>query len=206
MMPQPGHMLGLILMGVLLLSALLYYREVKVQRYLEPSLAIAQPRIEFNRRIRQVIEKEFGSARPVGLIFSANSIFVEDALIFRDPAKREVPDPAFMARLSQVFLSILGDPEMRLQFDLILIGTSLPLSPHVQMNRIKRFEMQHIAESIMDALYNAEPEIEKNYKNYFASTAIPVLRTKSDKWVEFRIIPNEHLHTEMIKSLEKYFF
>jgi hypothetical protein len=74
------------------------------------------------------------------------------------------------------------------------------------MNKRQRNEIQHKAELILYSLYNLEPTLEKEYGIYFAATAVPVEPLTADNWVEFRIIPSEHLHIEMIKSLEKYFF
>jgi len=56
----PGPILILTLIGLLLLSALLYYRAVKIQRFLEPVLAITQPRIAFSKNIYNLLLREFG--------------------------------------------------------------------------------------------------------------------------------------------------
>jgi hypothetical protein len=202
----PGHIFALTLVGLLLLSAFVYYKSVKAQRYLEPTLAIAQPRIKFARNLGLLLEKEFGSRNIKGVRYTASSVFVDEALVFKSSNKRTMPDSVFIKRLSRIFLSILEDPEMRTHFDLILVSTGIPISPHLDMNKRKRNEMQYKADRILYSLYNVEPTLEKEYGKYFAAAAVPAEPLKSDKWVEFRIIPSEHLHIEMIKSLEKYFF
>ena len=58
--PHPVPIVILTLIGLLLLSALLYYKAVRSQRYLEPSLALAQPRIEFIHKIGLFFQEEFG--------------------------------------------------------------------------------------------------------------------------------------------------
>lgn len=202
----PGHILGLTLIGLLLVSAFVYYKAVKAQRYLEPTLAIAQPRIKFAKNLGLLIEKEFGSKNIKGVVHTASSIFVDEALLFKDTPGKKIPDTVFIQRLSQIFLSILQDPQLRTHFDLILVSTRLPISPHLDMNKRQRNEMQHKAELILYSLYKVEPNLEREYGIYFAAAAVPVEQLKRDNWVEFRIIPSEHLHIEMIKSLEKYFF
>lgn len=204
--PPPGHMLGITLTGILLLSALLYYRAVNAQRYLEPSLAVAQPRIEFAQKITRLLAEEFGPGKVKGIIFTGNAIFVEDSLIFSDPVKRSATRPEFIKKMARVFLTILNDTQMKPHIDLIMIGTRLPVSPHPGMNRIKKIEMQNIAERIKESLYGVEPGLQEKYRRYFVATAVSDERTKSDRWVQFRIIPGEQLHIEMIKSLDKYFF
>jgi hypothetical protein len=203
---MPGQLLGLTLIGLMLVSALVYYKAVKLQRYLEPTLAIAQPRITFAKNLGALIEKEFGAKNVRGVAYTASSIFVDDALLFHNIPNKKIPDREFIQRLSRIFLSLLQDPRMRTQFDLVLVSTSLPVSPHPNMNKRRRTEMQRKAELILYLLYNAEPALEREYGIYFAAAAVPAGPLKRGNWVEFRIIPSEHLHIEMVKSLEKYFF
>jgi hypothetical protein len=49
---QPGPILSLTLIGILLLSAVIYYRANNVQRFLEPALALSEPRLKFSQNIR----------------------------------------------------------------------------------------------------------------------------------------------------------
>ena len=201
----PGPILALTLIGLMFSSALLYYKAVRAQRYLEPSLSIAQPRIDFIQNINRLLVKEFGTEKIKGIILARNSIFVDGSLIFPDPVHRKAIDSTFLKKLSQVFLSMLQDQDMRSQFDLVLVSTRFKVSPRMDMTRKKRTERQHIAESILNSLYQAEPGLSKFFGT-FTATAIPVQPNQKDNWVEFRIIPSEHLHIELMKSLNKYFF
>jgi hypothetical protein len=203
---MPGQLLGLTLVGLLLVSAIVYYKAVKLQRYLEPTLAIAQPRIAFARNLGALIEKEFGPKKVKGVAYTASSIFVDDVLLFKDVQGKKIPDREFIQRLGRIFLSLLQDPRMRTQFDLILVSTNLPISPHPNINIRRRSQMQRKAELILYSLYSVEPALEREYGIYFTAAAVPLRLVKRDNWVEFRIIPSEHLHIEMVKSLEKYFF
>lgn len=203
---MPGQLLSMSLIGLLLVSASVYYKAVKLQRYLEPTLAIAQPRIAFARNLGILIEKEFGSKNVKGVAYSASSIFVDTTLLFQDTPDRTILDAEFVRRLSGIFLSILQNPEMRNHFDLILVSTSLPVSPYQRMNQRQRNELQRRAELILYSLYTVEPTLEKEFGIYFAAAAVPAVPLKGGNWVEFRIIPSEHLHIKMIMSLEKYFF
>jgi hypothetical protein len=201
----PGQLLGLILIGLMLLSGLVYYKAVKAQRYLEPTLAIAQPRITFANNISSMIEDKFGIKKVKGLSFATDAIFLDDALLFTDPVQKRKPDLAVLKKLGQVFLTMLEHPETRFQFNLILVGARMPIGPHAGMNVRQRREMQRVSELILYSLFKVEPELERKFGIYFAATVIPVLPHKKTNWVEFRILPSEHLHVEMIKSLEKYF-
>jgi hypothetical protein len=201
----PGPILALTLIGLMFLSALLYYKAVRAQRYLEPSLSIAQPRIDFMMNINSLLEDEFGTEKFPGIALARNSIFVEGSLIFPDPARRKAIDSMFLKRLSRVFLSMLQDHDMRSQFDLVLVSTKFKVSPRIDVTTNKRTERRQIAESILDSLYKVEPGLLKYYGT-FTTTVIPVQPNQKDNWVEFRIIPSEHLHIELMKSLNKYFF
>ena len=203
--PHPVPIVILTLIGLLLLSALLYYKAVRSQRYLEPSLALAQPKIEFIHKINLFFQEEFGTDNVKGVLLSGNSIFVNSALIYSDPADSEIINTVFLAKVSSVFLSILEDTEMRSHLDLILISSRIHFSPSVKENRRRRIEGQLIAESVVDAMYKIEPALMKYY-GIFAPTAVPDKPHKTYNWVEFRIVPSERVHIEMMRSLDKYFF
>jgi hypothetical protein len=191
---------------LLLVSAFVYYKAVKLQRYLEPTLAIAQPRIDFARNLGLLIEKEFVSKKMKGVVYTGSSIFVDEALLFKGLPEKKIPDMRFFQRLSRIFLSILKDPQLRTHFDLILVSTRLTISPHLDMNKRQRNETQRKAEFILYSLFTMEPGLEREYGTYFAAAVVPVEPLKGDNWVEFRIIPSEHLHIEMMKSVGKYYF
>lgn len=201
----PGQIIGLALIGILLLSALVYYKSVKAQRYLEPTLAIAQPRIEFAHNMINLLKNGLGAEQIKGVSFAANSIFVHHSVMFSEPVKGGL-DRKFLKNLSQIMLSVLSDPGMRPQIDLILISTNLPLSPDPEINKRERIEMQQISELILDSLYILEPELNEKYRSYFAASVVPVQSRRYIDRIEFRFIPSEHVHIEMIKSLEKYYF
>src|SRR6266542_73897 len=83
-LPPVGPVFSLILIGIVLLSGLLYYRAVKIQRYLEPVLALSQPRNEFSKNINRMFEKEFGAAPIKGLTVNASSLTMDKSLLFYD--------------------------------------------------------------------------------------------------------------------------
>ena len=200
-----GPILVLTLIGLMFSSALLYYKAVRAQRYLEPSLSIAQPRVAFIQDLRSLLVKEFGKEKMEGIALARNSIFVEGSLIFPDPVHSKVIDGRFLKKLSQVFLSMLEDQDMRSQFDIVLVTTRLKISPSLDVTAKRRSERQYIADSIINSLFKVEPELLQHYST-FTATAILIQPSLNDTWVEFRIIPNEHLHIELMKSLKKYFF
>ncbi|MDP2166824.1 MAG: hypothetical protein Q8J64_00655 [Thermodesulfovibrionales bacterium] len=195
----PGPVLGLTLIGILLLGAVIYYRAVRIQRFLEPAVAISQPRVEFAGNIRLLLQKEFGEKAVRGVMFTTDSILVEKSLL-KDANSSSI----ILKKLGRIFLSMLNDPQMKNYINLILINTRPPLSQNHESNRAARLKMQDTSKQILNALYDEEPELE-NYDIYFAATAVTIdAETGKADWVEFKIIPSEQLHIDVLMKLEKY--
>ena len=58
---------------------------------------------------------------------------------------------------------------------------------------------------IQDALFKLEPELGRGYSPYFAAAVRPMdPREGNTNVVEFRIVPSEYLHIEVLEKLEKY--
>ena len=200
----PGPILILTLIGLLLLSALLYYRAVKIQRFLEPALAITQPRITFSKNINNLILREFGKEESKGIKFRTGSILVEQSLLIAGVHKINGEDTV-LKKLGRVFLAALSDPAISDNISLIIVSTRLPFSPEIRPDKESRYEVQNRAELILNSMYEAAPGLERKYGRYFAATALPVNpAVKDPDWIEFRIIPTEKLHIEVLQRLEKY--
>jgi hypothetical protein len=199
----PGPVLSLTLIGILLLSAVLYYRAVKIQRFLEPALAISTPRFLFSKNMNLQLSKEFGVEHGTTIKYMTNSIFIDKSLLPSGP-NGPGSDPDALKKLGQVFLSVLQDPNMSDYVDFILIGIRFPAAPDAGRNEAKRRETQRRAEFVLHSLFRVTPELEKDYGKHFSATALPDTAEKNTAWVEFRFIPSEMLHIEVLKSLKKY--
>ncbi len=202
---QSPPLLSLALIGILLLSAVLYYRSVKIQRFLEPALAITTPRIEFSGNIKRLLIKEFGPGEIQGIRFTANSIFVERSLLAAGiHGKDSGSTPLY--KLSRVLLSVLKDPDMKEYVDFVLVSLKSPVPPSGAVpGRGEKFKMQERAELILNSLYKMAPELEKSFRSSFAATVISGDFSKEEsEWVEFRFIQTEMLHMEVLQSLKKY--
>lgn len=201
----PGPILSLTLIGLLLLSAVLYYRATKIQRFLEPALAVSEPRIKFTQSMNALLSQEFGAAKKDGIIFRAGSIFIDESLLFDNAHSLNSPDAVIMKKLSRFFLSAFNDPAIRNNISLVLICTRVPLGSDSALNKGMRFSMQERSLSILNALYAADPELAKNFGTYFAATAMSVNDAATGSGsIEFRIVPTEILHIEVLQRLMKY--
>jgi len=202
---QPGPILSLILIGILLLSAIVYYRAVKIQRFMEPALAISEPRMRFSQNINSLLREEFGATEYKGIKFRSGSIFIEQSLLPDSSLSVKGDEPLVLKKLSRVFLTALSDPEIRGNISLIMVSVTFPLTPDGELNREMSFSMQKRAASILYSLYAAEPALEKNYGTYFAAAALAVdASTKETNLIEFRIVSSERLHIEVLRRLGKY--
>ncbi|MGO9415576.1 MAG: hypothetical protein ACLP51_10625 [Syntrophobacteraceae bacterium] len=201
----PGLMLSLALIGLMLLSAILYYRAGKIQRFMEPALAISQPKIKFTQSINKLLSQEFGTKDIKGVKFRAGSILVDQSLFFEGSRHSERFDPAVLNKLSRVFLSALSNEDTREEISLIMVSFRYPLGQDPDLNRVSSLQSQQKAWLLLNSLYAAEPQLENKYGVYFVAAALPVNRSvRENNWIEFRIVSTEHLHIEVLQKLEKY--
>jgi hypothetical protein len=201
----PGPILSLTLIGVLLVSAVIYYRAINVQRFLEPALAISEPRLKFSQNVRDALSKEFSPEELKGVRFRAGSIFVEQSMLFGSSRPVKTVNEAVVKKLGRVFLSLLRKPETRSNISLILVSISYPPGQNAMMNKEFRFFTQERAGLLLNSLFFVEPELEKNYGRYFTAAALPASsKMLESPPLEFRLIPTERLHIEVLQRLEKY--
>jgi len=202
---QPGPILSLTLIGILLLSAVIYYRAINVQRFLEPALALSEPRLKFSQNIRDILSKEFSADELKGIRFKSGSIFVEQSMLFAPSQPVKEVNREVIKKLNRVFLSVLREPEIKGNISLILVCMSYPSGADAMLNKEFRFFTQGRSVLLLNSLFFVGPELEKNYGRYFAATALPASATlKESPPLEFRLIPTERLHIEVLQRLEKY--
>jgi len=201
----PGPLLSLTLIGLMLLSSILYYRAVKIQRFMEPALAISQPKIKFTQSINKLLSQEFGTKEIKGVKFRAGSILVDQSRFFAGSRYAKGFDPATINKLSRVFLSALSNEDTREDISLIMVNIRYPFGQDPELNRVMSLQSQQKAWLLLNSLYAAEPQLENKYGTYFVAAAMPVNRgLKENNWIEFRIVSTEHLHIEVLQKLQKY--
>jgi hypothetical protein len=191
-----GPIILIILIGILLLSSLLYYRSIKVQRFLEPALALSEPRLRFSQNINNIVLKEFDSEEINKLKVKSSSLIVDRSLLFSDEGTIKTQT---IKKLSSVFLKALSDQDIRKYISLILIGIRLPT------NSKDESDTYNIAKNIMDLLFKYEPALKKEYGNYFSPSIMWSDRKKENiTSIEFKIVPSEQLHIDVLQKLIKY--
>jgi len=204
-LPPAGPILSLTLISLVVVSALLYYRAVKIQRFLEPALALSQPRNEFSKSVTQIFEREFGTKTVEGIKVKASSILIERSLLFSGDGTLKTSAQASLHRLARVFLSLMQDDRRRSEISLVLILARFPSYGAMGVNVAERKKVQRSVSRIQDALFRAEPELNIRYSTYFAGTAQPTTpHERNIDLLELRIIPSEFLHIEVLEKLEKY--
>ena len=124
--PPAGPVLSLLLTGLVLLSALIYYRAVKIQRFLEPALALSQPRNEFSKNITRIFQKEFGPKSVKGLTLKSSSILMEKSLLISREGTLNASAQADLRQLARVFLALMKDDHARSEISLVLIIGRFP--------------------------------------------------------------------------------
>lgn len=203
--PPSGPVISLLLIGLVLLSSLLYYRSIKIQRFLEPALALSQPRNEFAKHIRQIIQKEFGAETVKGLTVKTSSIVMDASLLFSPHGMLKASAEADLHKLARAFLALMKDERLRSEISIILVIGHVPSLGAREATAVERMQVASMVGFIQNALFKLEPELEKGYAPYFAS-AVRLMdpRQGNPAVVEFRIVPSEYLHIEVLEKLEKY--
>jgi hypothetical protein len=203
--PPAGPVFSLLLIGLVLLSALLYYRAVKIQRFLEPALALSQPRNEFTKNIRLLFQKEFGVEAVKGIKVRASSILIEKSFLFSADGSQKASAQNDLKKLARIFLLLMDNEQTRSDISLILISSRFPSSGTWMMYAAERIQAQRMAGFIQDSLFFAEPQLGIRYGSSFAAAAQPTNQREGNReQIELRIIPSEFLHIKVLERLEKY--
>lgn len=202
--PPAGPVLIVLLIGLVLLNGLLYYRSVKIQRFLEPALALSQPRNEFSKRILQKFRQEFGDGEIPGIQVKGGTIILHQSLLFAKDNTMQPRGQAVTRKLAMVFLALLKDGRTRSEVGHILIRTHAPSLDAQRRNISQRINMQLMAGFIQESLFRAEPELGA-YAPYFMAGMQSLTSSESHgDVIEFIIVPSEFLHIELLEKLEKY--
>lgn len=201
----PGPILSLTLIGLLILSAILYYQAVKIQRFLEPALAVSQPKMKFTQNMNNLLTKEFGKKEIEGVKFRSGSILVDQSLFFKGGHYTKGFEPEVLNKLSRIFLSAFSNEDLREHISLIMVSIRFPLGPNPEFNRLMSLQTQQRAWLLLNSLYATEPLLEKKYGTYFTAAALPVSSAlKENNWIEFRMVQTDRLHIEVLQKFEKY--
>ena len=205
--PSAGPVLSLLLIGLVLLSALLYYRAIRIQRFLEPALAISQPRNEFSKSIKLMFQREFGAEAIKGLKVRGSSILIEKSFLFSGDGALKVSAQADLKKLARIFLLLMDNEQTRSDISLVLIIARFPSSGTWVAYAAERMQKQRIAGFIQDGLFVAEPQLGIQYGTYFVAAAQPASPMEGNReLIELRIVPSELLHIKVLEKLEKYAF
>ncbi|HSB33222.1 MAG TPA: hypothetical protein VLG39_02080, partial [Nitrospirota bacterium] len=99
----------------------------------------------------------------------------------------------------------MKEEHLRSEISLILVIGHVPSSRVREATAIEKMHVTSMVGFIQDALFKLEPELERGYAPYFASAVRSMdPRQGNTAVVEFRIIPSEYLHIEVLEKLEKY--
>jgi hypothetical protein len=193
------------LIGLVLLSALLYYRAIKIQRFLEPALALSQPRNEFTKNIKVIFQGEFGTSPVRGLKVKGSSIFMDKALLFSPKGALTATAQSDLQKLARIFLSLMRNDQTRSEISLVLIIGRFSSVGERGAYLAEKSQMLHMVGFIQDALFQLEPELGLRYQTFFTGAIQPADPREGNRDViEIRIIPSEFLHIEVLEKLEKY--
>ena len=194
---------GLALIGLVLVGSVLYARAVRFQRFMEPMLAVLEPRSNFSDKLRSLILEEFDNDSLANMKLTGNTLRIRKSMLAMEGG--HVVGLKTYNRLGKVFLRVLEDPGMRSNLDFILISVNVPFSKEEGANYLRRGEATKEAELILATVLSTSPELRLKYAPMISSSAFSVAPASGQEdWVTVHIEPSERLHTEVLKRLEKY--
>ncbi len=202
-MLPPGVVLSTTLIGLILIGVVLYTKADRAQRFLEPTLAISNPRIQFSGRFAEIVEENLSPEGLRNVLVSGTSIRVRrDNLFPEDFHRGKVP---LISGIGRIFHTVMEDPQMSKYIDFILVVTRFPDAKEHGANIQARKEASGIAENVLNAMFAVSPDLEAKHVVHFASASIadPYAGNIGDV-VEFHIIPSERMHIDLLMKLQRY--
>ena len=200
-----GPVFSVMLVGILVLSALIYYRAVKIQRFLEPALALSIPRSEFSHKIMDAMAAEFGSSTINGINFRTISIQIAGPLIFTREGRIHPIGHMVLKKVARAFRSVLQDDRTKPDIGFVLLVMQYPEGSSGSAAAALRETSQKQAWRALDVMYTEEPELGRDFGHFFSAVAAPgVFMPESRNDIEIRIVPSERMHIEFLQKLEKY--
>ncbi len=194
---------GTTLVGMILLGALAYSNAVRFQRFIEPMLAVLQPRGEFTGRFGSMIMREFDDIDLSEIVLRGNVLRVKRSFLASEGSHQE--GFANYERLGRVFKSLLDDAWMRSNTDFIMVSLEAPFTMNEEKNRKRREATAKEAELILVTILNSSPDLRIKYAPLFTSAVVSSPpKSTTEQWVTFSIMPSERLHAEVLRRLEKY--
>jgi hypothetical protein len=178
---------------------------VKIQRFLEPALALAVPRSEFSHQVMDTMAAVFGSPAINGVNFRTTSIQLADQLIFSPEGIIHPRGRVVLKKTALAFRSVLQDERTRPDIGFVMLIVRYPGGLSEAAARRARDAGQDKAWKILDAMFAEEPDLGRDFGYIFSAVTAPgTARTAGRDDIEFRIVPSERMHIEFLQKLEKY--
>lgn len=194
---------GLALIGLILTGAVLYSNAVRFQRYMEPMLAVLEPRGHFSSSFRSIILDEFKQSDLAQMKLIGNTLKIRKSLLNEKDSHEHGFRHYF--HLGRMLERLLNDNWMRSNTDFILISVDVPLVMDDEENRRLRAQAEEEAELALVTIMNSSPDLRTKHTRFLTSGAFSVPPGEGvGEWLTIRVLTSERLHAEMLGRLEKY--
>lgn len=196
---EPVVILSLI--GLMLIGSILYYRASNLQRFLEPALAVLEPRTILSSRLNKLASEELGPEYSKSVVVRSSGLMLHKSL-FSKPQYHDIP--VFIKKLSDLMRKLFDDPWMASNVEMIMIRSSVPLDMPSELREETRQQMMHRSEALLNAMLDTNAELAGRYSDKFAATVVLNRKAEEADWIALDIIPSERLHIEVLERLSKY--
>jgi hypothetical protein len=197
----PEPVVILVLIGLMLTGALLYYRAVNLQRFLEPALAVLEPRTMLASRLNKLAGEELGHGYGSKILVRSSGLLVHKSL-FAPTEYHKVP--IIITRLGRLMHRLFEDPWLDANVEIIMVKTSVPINLPPETRTKAHEQMRQQSEAVVSAILGTNKDLAEGHADRFAATSVFSRQVENADWVTLDIIPSERLHIEVLERLGKY--
>lgn len=157
---------------------------------------IAVLRVDMLQRVKQSIDSQLRAGGGGAKIADNGNITIDESLVFEVNAYQIRPSgKTFLHALAKAFANVLADPNVRQNIDVVLVQGHTDERGTVAYNRELSAKR---ANAVLDYMFEAEPELERDYGAYFAASAYSEFRPVNPAKTEAAYQQNRRIEISVV--------
>lgn len=160
---------------------------------------IAVLRLDVLSKVKHSIESQLstaGDSAPLVLIAENGNIVIDESLLFEyDSHTIKRAGKPFLDTLSRAFSNVLSDPDVRANIDVVVVQGHTDERGSVSYNRELSAKR---ANSVLNYMFESNPDLERSHGSYFASSAYSEFRPISTEKNEAAYRQNRRIEISVV--------
>lgn len=161
---------------------------------------IALLRLDVLQKVKASFESQLaaqrgGQAPAVSIAANGNLVIDESVLFETDSYALKRDGKAFVAMLAEAFTTVLGDPSVRENIDVVTVQGHTDERGTVEYNRDLSAKR---ANAVLNYMFSASPLLEQSYGSYFASSAFSEFRPLTSEQNEDAFRRNRRIELSIV--------